>query len=125
VVHCRHCAAPSSVVKSALWSFRDMDSVEDDLLFAMLLVKRLRRRQQRRPRRWWVHPILSSRAEKGLFNTLYDDLREHEEKFIMYFRMSKNTFDELLSYVEDKLRKEDTVMRKCIPPDERLALFLR
>lgn len=97
--------------------------VERDLLFAMLLMKK--RKHRNRPRRFWVHPLLLERPNRGLFHTLFDDLQEDDEKFFLYFRMSKNTFDELLSGISSIITKKDTVMRKSIPPDEKLALTLR
>ncbi|XP_025406489.1 uncharacterized protein LOC112680568 isoform X2 [Sipha flava] len=39
--------------------------------------------------------------------------------------MSKNTFKKLLSGIKNNIRKQDTVMRKSIPPNEKLALTLR
>ncbi|KAJ8867521.1 hypothetical protein PR048_031323 [Dryococelus australis] len=39
--------------------------------------------------------------------------------------MSKNSFYELLSMIEESIRKQDTVMRDAVPADQRLALTLR
>ena len=39
--------------------------------------------------------------------------------------MSPNTFDHLLSLVGPSLRRQDTHLRKSVPPGERLAITLR
>lgn len=72
-----------------------------------------------------VHPLLRDRLEKGLFYTLYDDLRQDDKKFLQYFRMSKTSFDELLENVKEEITGMDTILRKAIPAEEKLALTLR
>ncbi|KAL4126617.1 hypothetical protein QTP88_010829 [Uroleucon formosanum] len=42
-----------------------------------------------------------------------------------YLRMSEETYLNLLSLVTPLIRKNDTVMRKAIPPHERLTATLR
>jgi len=102
-----------------------MDFDGEDILLMWYYLKLIKKKKRpQRPRRFWVHKLLLSREEKGLHHTLYDDLRDCD-KFYTYFRMSKETFDELLFKIEDVLRKEDTTMRKSISPEEKLALFLR
>lgn len=98
-------------------------NVETELLLTMLLIKKKKRKNT--PRRFWVNPLLLERPNKGLFYTLFDDLEEDDEKFFSYFRMSKITFKELLSGIKNNITKQDTVMRKSIPPNEKLALTLR
>ena len=51
---------------------------------------------------------------------LYKQLREYEDKFAEYLRMSTKTFD-LLNKIEDKIQKQDTNYRACISPEERLV----
>lgn len=52
--------------------------------------RRRRRRMRMIRRRYWVHPIISNREQRGQFSVLYNDLRQHEEKFFNYSRMSVN-----------------------------------
>ena len=42
-----------------------------------------------------------------------------------FLRMDATAFDKLLSLVEPLIRKEETVMRPCIPPSEHLSITLR
>ena len=99
-----------------------METSEHALLL-LLLVKRNKKCRQNR--KMHVHPLLLERSSKGLYHTLYEDLRGDDKMFFRYFRMSKNSFDELLENVRCKITKRDTMMRKSIAPEERLALTLR
>ena len=49
--------------------------------------------KEKRKRKWWTHPINSSRLLQGAFYTLYSNLKADEEKFFIYFRMSPTIFD--------------------------------
>lgn len=99
-----------------------MSDAEEIALLALLYYRWRRRRKQRR---MWVHPIVDSRPEKGHFYNLFSELREDEEKFFNFTRMSTATFDALLMSIREKITKKDTRMRKCIPPEEKLVITLR
>ncbi|CAH1974324.1 unnamed protein product [Acanthoscelides obtectus] len=53
------------------------------------------------------------------------DLREHEDKFFIYFRMSIKSFDELHERLKPSLQKKNTAMRDCIEPIQMLCVTLR
>lgn len=97
------------------------------ILLALLHRRRRRKRQiiARLNRRYWVHPLLQVRYVEGAFYTIFEKLREHENKFFNYFRMTISTFDYLLARLRDNISREDTLMRDCIPPVEMLAVTLR
>lgn len=102
--------------------------IENEMLMALCTIKllrklRLRRKQQNR--RYWVHPLNSVRLSLGQFYTTYHDLRKDNDKFFNYFRMSSNTFDELLRLLSPHIKGIDTNMRLSIPPNEKLAVTLR
>nr|CAH7715729.1 unnamed protein product [Callosobruchus chinensis] len=59
------------------------------VIYASIMIK------SRKRRRWSVHPLNAVRHLRGAFYTVYEDLRNHEEKFLNYFRMSISSFDEL------------------------------
>ena len=69
-----------------------------------------------------VHPILSSRMYTGVHYTLFPDLCADEKKFFIYFRMSKPSFEELLSYVRKDITGTTTKLRECISQDEKLTV---
>ncbi|CAH1997214.1 unnamed protein product [Acanthoscelides obtectus] len=90
-----------------------------------LLYLRKKKCREKRRRRYWVHPILSQKYVEGAFYTMFEKLREHDEKFFNYFRMSTATFDYLLEKLSCSLQRQDTQMRLCVPPKEMLAITLR
>ncbi|PNF14965.1 hypothetical protein B7P43_G01566 [Cryptotermes secundus] len=95
---------------------------EESVAFASLVYFYLK---ARKTRKWWVHPINSVRHRDGYFYTLYTPLREDPSGFFNYFRMKVSTFDELLSHVQDHLKKSDSNMRAAIKPEEMLAMTIR
>lgn len=93
-------------------------------LLALLLFRR-RLKRKRKNRLIWVHPINKRREEVGAFYTLFPDLRNDEEKFFNYFRMSISSFDELHNLLKSHIQRENTRLRNCIQPVEMLAITLR
>ncbi|XP_068099171.1 uncharacterized protein [Hyperolius riggenbachi] len=94
------------------------------LALALLLLLMLERRQ-RAERRYWVHPRLMQRRERGHFATLYPELLQNPEQFFDYCRMTIPVFNALLDMVRAYLRRTDTRMRQAICPEQRLLLTLR
>ncbi|XP_077327569.1 uncharacterized protein LOC143962118 [Lithobates pipiens] len=82
-------------------------------------------RRKKRARRYWIHPVIADREERGQFWVMYSDLRDHEDTFLDYTRMSIKSFDELLGLLSSRLQRMDTYFRNSIPPMERLIITLR
>lgn len=99
--------------------------MEKRQIAAMLFLYRRIKKRKRNNRLHWVHPILTKRVEFGAFYTLFPKLREHEDKFSNYFRMSTTSFDELHLKLKDSIQRQDTFMRECIQPVQMLAITLR
>lgn len=57
--------------------------------------------KRKKNRKYWVHPLLSDRSIKGLFNLFYNDLRKYEDKCFNYLRISVNSFDELMERLQE------------------------
>lgn len=76
-------------------------------------------------RRYWVHPINSSREHDMRFQIFYNNLKKYPQKFFDYYRMSISSFEELLEKVRSNLTKECTHLRNPISPEERLTVTLR
>jgi len=76
-------------------------------------------------RKVWVHAIYKDREVLGEFHHLYFQLREFPIKFYEYSRMQIETFDYILSGVQEKIQKLDTNFRKPISPTERLFVTIR
>lgn len=79
----------------------------------------------KRRRRFWVHPLVRTRQEEGEYSTLYPHFINDDVKFYKYFRMSHGEYMEILSKIENGLRKEDTTFRKSISPTEKISVCLR
>jgi hypothetical protein len=75
-------------------------------------------------RRDWVNPIFDEREKCGEFHTLFPMLLEQASKFFVYFRMGSETFWFILHYIRPYVEKQSN-FRKCISPEERLAVTLR
>lgn len=63
----------------------------------------------------------SSRLTDGQFYTIMGDLRADIAKFLNYFRMSQESFNELLTLLGPYMQKANTSMTRSIPIEERLA----
>jgi hypothetical protein len=57
--------------------------------------------------------------------TLMKQLRRDERRFYIYFRMTTDRFDEVLSMIEDDICKMDTNYQEATSPEEHLAIGLR
>ena len=100
-----------------------MEFFEGNAVFALLLMRRIRR--LRRQRSMWVHPLTNARLYHGQYYTIMTELRNDNEKFFNFFRMSQNTFNELLSVIKNYIQRQDTNMRDSIQPEQRLAITVR
>jgi hypothetical protein len=100
----------------------DAEDYEDELLLLLLLHRRLRRR-----RTVWIHPILRRRhaQQLGEFHRLVQELRLDEQRFFQYFRMTPETFENLLHIVGPHIRKQTTNYRNPISLQQRLAICFR
>ncbi|XP_071050677.1 uncharacterized protein [Onthophagus taurus] len=99
-----------------------MDFV-DDACVALLAVRHLRKK--RRQRRYSVHPINRNRFTNGQFHTLHITLRENEDKFFAYYRMTPSTFDTLCNNVKNTVSKKNWNIMQRITVQERVAITLR
>uniref|UniRef100_A0A667WJE6 DDE Tnp4 domain-containing protein n=1 Tax=Myripristis murdjan TaxID=586833 RepID=A0A667WJE6_9TELE len=92
---------------------------------AVVLLRRTRwRRRRPAARRVWVHEILTARQRLGEYN-LVQELQFHDDRFQVYFRLSREQFDTLLRRVGPSLERVTTNFRQPISPSERLAICLR
>jgi len=76
-------------------------------------------------RKHWIHPLNLSLEKSISFDTFYMEIKNYPDKFFDYFRMSINTFEELLLHIRGDITKEDTALRQSICAEKRLAITLR
>ena len=98
-----------------------MSSEEEDVFLCYVNKYRKRKRAKRR---FWVHPYLKINNDKRLFIAA-KQMTESDDKFRSFYRMSKATFNELLQIVAPLIQKQNTNMRECVSPEERIMITLR
>jgi hypothetical protein len=64
-------------------------------------------------------------SEFEIFSHLYPDLFEDEEKFHCFLRINIEQFYRLSQSVGEEIQKQNTSYRRVIPPEERLAIYLK
>lgn len=73
-----------------------------------------------------LHDLNKDRLQKGEFYTLYSRLRNYEDKFFEYTRMSISTFDYILENIrEEMLTTSTNFVPVTITPEQKLLLTLR
>ncbi|XP_055309488.1 uncharacterized protein LOC129573202 [Sitodiplosis mosellana] len=105
-----------------------MDS-DDDLVVAMmgitLLLSLVVLQRRTVVRQFWVNPYLSTRQQTGRFFTAFQDMVDFPRAFEENFHMDHQTFELLLSKVEQYLLpKRQTRVADSISPKQRLAIAL-
>ncbi|CAL8114398.1 unnamed protein product [Orchesella dallaii] len=92
-------------------------------LLRAILVRKIRKKLKRKPREMSIRSLFFNRIEQGE-SILVRELREDPHYHHRYFRMRRETFDELLNKVQATLVKRRTHSRP-ISPMEKLAITLR
>lgn len=96
-----------------------MDFVETACVCAQVLRKR------KKYRKFWVHPLISTRLIDGQFYKLFDSLKKYPIKLFNNFRMCEESFEKRLVLVRPRITYQDTHLRLAVGPEERLAVTLR
>ena len=93
---------------------------------AVVVAIMIRRKQRRRKRSKWVKSWLQRRSSQGAYHQLVQELRLGDiASYRNFVRMDAESFDELLHLVTTFITHTDTIMRRAIPPGERLSITLR
>lgn len=96
------------------------------VLHVAVVVRRRRKRRKRRNRVVWTREWILRQESQGAFSQLVNELRLCDtSSYRNFVRMDAVTFEELLTSVAPRITYQDTVLRKAIPPGERLAITLR
>lgn len=100
-------------------SFVRMQSDDEDVILAYHYI-----RSRRKRRLYWTHPYIERNINCRLFIAARE-LLEDDSVFHSFYRMSKTTYQNLLQIVGPLLQKQNTNMRDCVSPDERILITLR
>ena len=95
---------------------------EDDILSSFLLCLLTK---PKRKRKYWVHPLLQLRRQRGEYFTLVRELKSFEDKFFGYFRMNQDCFDYLVDKIRPFMPSHAKTRQDKLSPAEKLALTLR
>ena len=98
---------------------------KQDHLIRLLAMSRLSQRARKRSRKYYVRPLHQNRPVDGIFARQLLPMRVLDTEWHKtWYRMSRDSFDELLELVRGKIEKKPT-HRHPISAEERLALTLR
>ncbi|KAJ8935896.1 hypothetical protein NQ318_016229 [Aromia moschata] len=75
----------------------DLSSDEEEAILFLALEDEENGRKKRRK---WVHEINLERQDFGEFHRLMPQLRQDKKRFFLYFRMSSENFDEILTLIK-------------------------
>ncbi|XP_053690751.1 uncharacterized protein LOC128739298 [Sabethes cyaneus] len=90
------------------------------------LEEKRNQRKLKQKRKIWVREFILKRSERGFMQTLYREIQQEDPRLYRNFvRLSSEDFNYLLQRVAPYIRKQDTILRKSISPEERLCLTLR
>ncbi|KAL1276997.1 hypothetical protein QQF64_023670 [Cirrhinus molitorella] len=107
------------------WQMKFAKATFDRTIAGLVIVNVQHKFKRCGTRHFWVHSILRKCQQWGEYHRLVWELRLDGVLFEQYFRMSPDTFDELLGRVRPLITRADSVMRKAIGSAQRLAICLR
>jgi hypothetical protein len=102
-----------------------MDDEFATCVSACLVALHQRRKRRLRRRRFWVHPIVGQRLSHGDYRHLVRELRNDEQLFKKYFRLTTDQFDDVLHMIGPRIQSQNTRWRSSIEPGQQLAICLR
>lgn len=98
---------------------------DDEDMYTALAWLNLINQNSIKKKRYWVHPYWRKNVcDHGAY-VVFKELSQDPEKFQSYYRMSKTSFDLLVSMIKPEVEKKDTNFRRAICPEERLLITLR
>ena len=90
-----------------------MKKVTKKVVIAYLLRKK---KEEKMKKKHWVHPLFQNKKRQGAFHNLIQELKDDDEKYFNYFRMSKASYYELLHRLGPALQRQDTTFRNALTP---------
>ena len=91
----------------------------DPMVFVAIMLRRRKKNRQ------WIHSTNKKRDYCGEYWLLVQELRLDEKRFHEYFRMSKESFDNLLSKIGPAIQRKGSNFRQALSPAQRLAITIR
>lgn len=104
------------------------DSDDDSIISTILLTGNIlsQRRKPKRRRLVWTRDWIQRREEHGAYHSLLRELRASDPvSYRNFIRMDEVSFSTLLQKLSPIITRQNTVMRRSISAEERLAVTLR
>jgi len=95
------------------------------LLVGFTFLQKKKSEKKKKKRKYRIHKVFRAREEEGEFHTLFGRLKDDRQKFFKYFRMSFLKFENLKQLLHTDIEKRNTIWRRSIRTEERLAVTLR
>lgn len=108
------------ILQYRLYRREIMSSSSDDDILACYVYLRLRKKRKR----YWRHPYIENNINCRLF-VAAKELSHDDTKFLSMYRMSKETYQQLLNHIAPAITKQNTRFRECVSAEERLLITLR
>lgn len=102
-------------------------SSDEEAIVTYYLYKKLvaRKKQEKNHRRkFWIHPYIQRNNHCRLFVSARE-LQETDVKFIAFYRMSKESYKEIVDIISPAIYQKNTNMRECVSAEERILITLR
>lgn len=97
-----------------------MSSLDEDILVAYVYL----RYKKRQKRRIWAYPYYSLHINHSLF-ILSRDLNQDPAKFHRFYRMSVETFQELVELMKPSIKRQDINYQKAVSVEERFLIAIK
>ena len=93
--------------QSKLLALLQMEQKRPIIIAMPYRLLQFKKRKNKRKHRRWVQSIIKKRFQQGSYHNLVREMEVHlsGEKFKEYFRLNREQFAEVLSYVEEDLEK--------------------
>lgn len=96
----------------------------------LLLIASIKKKPRTINRKKWVDDWLLQYGTESIEGLWYEKVfdewaRTNPERYKRTLRLSPAVFRQLLEMVEPIIKKRDTVMRRAVPPEKRLAITLK
>jgi len=104
------------------------DDIIDTSLFLLtsIMYEKNKLNERGRKRKTWQREWLAKRRQYGAYHGLVQEMRYSDPSaYRNFLRMDDDSFNDLVQRIAPTIRREDTVLRKAIPAEERLSLTLR
>lgn len=78
---------------------------------------------KKKERKYWVHPYIEKYINCRTFIAV-KKLQETDAKFLTFYRMSKESYAELVRIISPAVHQRNTHLKECASSEERILITL-